>query len=203
MLDVAMLSFCYLPVFYVFKAAVFSEVASVSAWVSNGMNTYFKNCWKDWYDVVRVWGPADIVCFSVPLWLRLPVRHIVSFVWTAYLVRHAHRVERGPRQCPSSTDVCALGLVGVAVLRARKEVGRSARRARARARAYVLLLRAQALQQRVTRPVRYMCVRSCPSPSHAGMASESKRAGTRSRRRMCAPARPLCALSEFHGHDDA
>ena len=84
-LDVGMLSFVYLPTFYVFKAAVFSDTVSVQAWVNNGMGNYFKNCWKDWYDVVRVWGPADIVCFSVPLWLRLPVRHIVSFVWTAYL----------------------------------------------------------------------------------------------------------------------
>lgn len=30
---------------------------------------------EDVYDVFRVWGPADLVCFSVPLWLRLPVRH--------------------------------------------------------------------------------------------------------------------------------
>ena len=60
---------------------------------------------QDVFDVFRVWGPADLVCFSVPLWLRLPVRHarvpkahqlrastctrlkaeVVSFVWTAYL----------------------------------------------------------------------------------------------------------------------
>ena len=30
---------------------------------------------QDVFDVFRVWGPADLVCFSVPLWLRLPVRH--------------------------------------------------------------------------------------------------------------------------------
>ena len=75
----------FLPTFYVFKAAVFSDVVSVQAWVSTGFGNYTKNCWKDWYDVVRVWAPADIVCFSVPLYLRLPVRHVVSFVWTAYL----------------------------------------------------------------------------------------------------------------------
>lgn len=45
------------------------------------------------YDVCRVWGPADLLCFSVPLWLRLPVRHVISFAWTAYLsfVRGANK----------------------------------------------------------------------------------------------------------------
>ena len=36
---------------------------------------------EDVYDVFRVWGPADLVCFSVPLWLRLPVRHVWSLSW--------------------------------------------------------------------------------------------------------------------------
>ena len=84
-LDLTVLTAVYLPTFYVFKAAVFSEVVSVQAWVSSGVASYTRNFSKDVYDVVRVWAPADIVCFSVPLWLRLPVRHVVSFVWTAYL----------------------------------------------------------------------------------------------------------------------
>lgn len=84
-LDLGMLTCVYLPTFYVFKASVFSNTWDASAWVSNGIGNYTKNWNKDVYDVFRVWGPADLVCFSVPLWLRLPVRHIVSFVWTAYL----------------------------------------------------------------------------------------------------------------------
>lgn len=84
-LDLGMLSFCYLPCFYVFKAAVFSSTYDPSEWATTGFGAYTKNFSKDVYDVVRVWGPADICCFSVPLYLRLPVRHIVSFVWTVYL----------------------------------------------------------------------------------------------------------------------
>jgi len=90
-LDVGMLSFAYLPTFYVFKASVFSERGLFSSswdpsqWVEAGLSAYNKNFSKDAYDVVRVWGPADVICFSVPLYLRLPVRHIVSFVWTVYL----------------------------------------------------------------------------------------------------------------------
>lgn len=84
-LDLGMLTFVYLPTFYVFKAGVFSAVWDAKEWVKDGIGNYWKNWNKDVYDVFRVWGPADLVCFSVPLYLRLPVRHIVSFVWTAYL----------------------------------------------------------------------------------------------------------------------
>ncbi|CAE6937313.1 unnamed protein product [Symbiodinium sp. CCMP2592] len=84
-LDLGMLTFVYLPTFYVFKAGVFSTAWDASEWVKGGIGSYTRNWNKDVFDVFRVWGPADLVCFSVPLWLRLPVRHVVSFVWTAYL----------------------------------------------------------------------------------------------------------------------
>jgi hypothetical protein len=84
-LDVGVLCMVYLPTFYVFKAGVFTGSSDPMEWVSSGLGSWSKNIASDAYDVVRVWAPADIVCFSVPLWLRLPVRHIVSFVWTSYL----------------------------------------------------------------------------------------------------------------------
>ena len=84
-LDLAVLTAVYLPTFYVFKAGVFSGSLDPSAWVSTGLDNYATNFAKDEFDLVRVWLPADLVCFSVPLYLRLPVRHVVSFVWTAYL----------------------------------------------------------------------------------------------------------------------
>jgi hypothetical protein len=84
-LDLAVLTFVYLPTFYVFKAGVFSGTMDPSIWWSKGIESYSTNFQKDEFDLIRVWAPADIVCFSVPLYLRLPVRHIVSFVWTAYL----------------------------------------------------------------------------------------------------------------------
>lgn len=84
-LDLAVLTTVYLPSFYIFKAGVFSENRTPQAWVSEGIGKYQTNVSKDAKDVLMVWFPADLVCFSVPLYLRLPVRHIVSFVWTAYL----------------------------------------------------------------------------------------------------------------------
>lgn len=84
-LDLAVLTFVYLPTFYVFKASVFSGTMDPTMWWSKGIESYVSNFQKDEFDLIRVWAPADIVCFSVPLYLRLPVRHVVSFVWTAYL----------------------------------------------------------------------------------------------------------------------
>jgi hypothetical protein len=84
-LDLAVLSCVYLPTFYVFKASVFSGSTDPLEWASSGLAMYCANFAKDEFDLLRVWLPADLVCFSVPLYLRLPVRHLVSFVWTAYL----------------------------------------------------------------------------------------------------------------------
>ena len=84
-LDLSVLTLIYLPTFYIFKASVFSGSPDPSLWVSSGLESYTSNFAKDEFDLIRVWLPADLVCFSVPLYLRLPVRHVVSFVWTAYL----------------------------------------------------------------------------------------------------------------------
>lgn len=84
-LDMGVLTFIYLPTFYVFKASVFSSGWDVQQWGQSGVRSYWTNWNKDVYDLFRVWVPADLICFSVALYLRLPVRHIVSFVWTAYL----------------------------------------------------------------------------------------------------------------------
>lgn len=86
-LDLTVLTLIYLPTFYIFKASVFSGsfVSSPSDWVASGLENYQTNFIKDETDLIKVWLPADLICFSVPLYLRLPVRHVVSFVWTAYL----------------------------------------------------------------------------------------------------------------------
>jgi len=84
-LDLTVLTAIYLPTFYIFKASVFSGSMDPSVWVESGIGNFQSNFAKDEFDLIRVWLPADLVCFSVPLYLRLPVRHIVSFVWTAYL----------------------------------------------------------------------------------------------------------------------
>ena len=84
-LDLVVLTLVYLPTFYIFKAGVFSGTSDPSVWFSSGIGEYASNFAKDDSDLLKVWLPADLVCFSVPLYLRLPVRHGVSFLWTMYL----------------------------------------------------------------------------------------------------------------------
>ena len=84
-LDLAVLTAVYLPLFYIFKAGVFSGSTHPDVWVDTGLENYMTNFAKDEADLIKVWLPADLVCFSVPLYLRLPVRHVVSFMWTIYL----------------------------------------------------------------------------------------------------------------------
>mmetsp|Transcript_16833 Transcript_16833/g.31881 ORF Transcript_16833/g.31881 Transcript_16833/m.31881 type:complete len:311 (-) Transcript_16833:2493-3425(-) len=91
-LDLFVLTLVYLPTFYVFKEGVFSGSNDPSFWMRSGIEKWQQNFSKDELDLIRVWMPADLICFSVPLYLRMPVRHIVSFMWTAYLsfVRGGH-----------------------------------------------------------------------------------------------------------------
>ena len=84
-LDLGVLTAVYLPTFYIFKASVFSGSLDPIDWIQTGFTQYRTHLVKDALDVVRVWLPADLICFSVPMYLRLPVRHSVAFLWTAYL----------------------------------------------------------------------------------------------------------------------
>lgn len=74
----------YFPVFYTFKASVFSGSIDPSVWTDVGLSTYVSNFMADEKSCVMCWLPANLICFSVPLYLRLPTRHAVSFLWTAY-----------------------------------------------------------------------------------------------------------------------
>ncbi|KAJ8602093.1 hypothetical protein CTAYLR_001648 [Chrysophaeum taylorii] len=79
------LPFMYYPTFYVVKQAVQGDDTTPDAIVSNGLTKYVTNFLPDQTAMLSVWFPADFIIFSVPLWLRLPTRHVVSFGWTAYL----------------------------------------------------------------------------------------------------------------------
>ena len=100
-LDLSMLSFVYLPTFYTFKAAVFStrrtheampskatfplDAFRPLAWADEGLKHWLQNFSADAMKMAQFWGPADLVCFSVAIHLRLPLRSVFSFAWTTYL----------------------------------------------------------------------------------------------------------------------
>jgi len=75
----------YFPTFYAVKEFVQGETWNPADWVVDGCTKYYNNCEKDLKMMFMVWFPSDIVLFSVPIWLRLPLRHVVSLAWTAYL----------------------------------------------------------------------------------------------------------------------
>ena len=38
--------------------------------------------WVDNFGMTAFWLPVDIVMFSGPVWLRLPINHAASLLWT-------------------------------------------------------------------------------------------------------------------------
>jgi hypothetical protein len=50
-----------------------------------GLEQYREGFPNDLPALLTCWVPADLVCFSIALHLRLPIRHIWSFFWTVYL----------------------------------------------------------------------------------------------------------------------
>ena len=89
----------YFPVFYLFKEAVQGTGGSLpggsmlsggsapspSAVVEGAMSKYRKNALEDNLKIWLMWVPADAVIYAVPIWLRLPLNHGLSFVWMCYL----------------------------------------------------------------------------------------------------------------------
>ena len=79
------LPFMYYPTFYCIKQMVQGESMNPAVAVPRGLGLYKDNFVTDNKAMLSVWLPADIIVFSVPLYLRLPIRHVVSLGWTAYL----------------------------------------------------------------------------------------------------------------------
>jgi len=77
----------YFPVFYVFKESIQGNLsdANPTQIAKEAMSKYYSNMWSDNLAIWALWIPADIVVYSCPMWLRLPLNHGISFVWTCIL----------------------------------------------------------------------------------------------------------------------
>jgi hypothetical protein len=51
----------------------------------DGTKNYIKNSKEDLTAMIKLWGPSDCIQFVLPVHIRLPFRHVVSFFWTAYV----------------------------------------------------------------------------------------------------------------------
>ena len=77
----------YFPVFYVFKQSIQGDGVTfdVASILHNARLTYQTNAWEDNCKMWMLWIPGDIIVYSIPIWLRLPVNHFLSFIWICYL----------------------------------------------------------------------------------------------------------------------
>ena len=75
----------YFPVFYVFKETIQGESADALSAIPNGMSKYATNAVEDNLAMWALWIPGDLIVYAVPLWMRLPLNHGLSFIWTCYL----------------------------------------------------------------------------------------------------------------------
>lgn len=87
-LDFVMIQpFMYFPVFYGFKSIVDEPDESQRhlSRIARSFENWKTNFVSDNVGMMAFWLPADIVIYSVPLWLRLPLNHGISFAWCCIL----------------------------------------------------------------------------------------------------------------------
>lgn len=75
----------YFPTYYTVKEFVSGNTWNPLDWAQDGVAKYAKNAKEDLTAMVQVWGPSDCIQFMLPVHMRLPFRHIISFFWTAYV----------------------------------------------------------------------------------------------------------------------
>ena len=79
------LPFIYFPSYYTVKEFVGGSSWNPTDWVIDGCTKYKKNFTEDFKAMIQLWGPSDCVQFVLPLHIRMPFRHLVSFFWTSYV----------------------------------------------------------------------------------------------------------------------
>lgn len=75
----------YFPTYYAVKESVGGQTWNPVDWVKDGVTKYANNAQEDLTAMIKLWGPSDCVQFVLPVHIRLPFRHVVSFFWTAYV----------------------------------------------------------------------------------------------------------------------
>ena len=71
--------------FYVFKESIQGTTGDVSSVAMVGLSKYTTNAVEDNLSMWALWVPGDLIVYAVPLWMRLPLNHGLSFIWTCYL----------------------------------------------------------------------------------------------------------------------
>lgn len=79
--------FGYFPLFYVFKESIQGGDDFEISWsrVKSGLSKWRDNFFPDAAAMAMVFVPADILIFTVPMWVRLPLCHSIGFAWCLVL----------------------------------------------------------------------------------------------------------------------
>ena len=75
----------YFPTYYTVKEFVSNPSYNPLDWMSHGVSKYYNNMQEDLTAMIQLWGPSDCIQFVLPIYIRMPFRHMVSFFWTAYV----------------------------------------------------------------------------------------------------------------------
>jgi len=80
----------HLPMIYFPTYYTVQELVSGSSWnpincIKDAFAKYSHNMKNDLTAMVKLWGPSDCIQFVLPIHIRMPFRHLVSFFWTAYV----------------------------------------------------------------------------------------------------------------------
>lgn len=75
----------YFPVYYTVKEVVTGSSWNPLHWMKDGVSHYSTNMREDLTAMIQLWGPSDCIQFVLPIHIRMPFRHLVSFFWTAYV----------------------------------------------------------------------------------------------------------------------
>jgi hypothetical protein len=78
-------TFIYFPVFYAFKTMVQTGTESDENIVTKALQKYRTNFVSDNLSIWSLWVPGDLLVYACPLWMRLPLNHAISAVWTIIL----------------------------------------------------------------------------------------------------------------------
>jgi len=81
-------TFVYYPVFYFFKELIQSKDATsldVAGTFQSAVGKYKNNCVIDNLYMWSLWIPGDLLVYACPIWMRLPLNHGISLVWTMIL----------------------------------------------------------------------------------------------------------------------
>jgi len=81
--------FFYFPFFYMFKQSIqggfnFGELDPATV-VADAWAKYKFNMVDDLTAFWSLWLPGDIFIYAIPIWMRLPANHLLSWFWTMFL----------------------------------------------------------------------------------------------------------------------